>query len=321
MLSAKNSKANDMNDIEELRERVNHLDPSILLGHVVWFTIPESAATDRSTLERECKAAGLNVALPPAPRATDVFKRACTSVQENRIPTSDPRRFVNLMSRRVGQDPDHVWRRLVEETVDFDGHTLSYEEVWEFRFNRADNTITSTPLIANPSTEAQQAADAITQYFRSQYTTITAYTIREWIRTVLRSLSSTALRDGVYFLRTGHAVPKVALDRVVNALSGASFHSLPLIDDRRQREMLKQAFEDESINEVDRLVGEITMILRNQDKKITSDRFATLKVECDRLRGRVAEYSDLLDLALDTTASRLEILQTSLQHLLGRVKI
>lgn len=309
-----------MNDITELRARVERFDQDLVLGHVAWFTIPESAATTVTNLTRLCTIHGLNApAMPSAPRAADVFKRACTSVQVNRLPTGDPNKYINLLSRRVGHDADHVWRRLVQEVVDTEGHTLSYDEVYELKFNRASNTITVTPLTWMPSTEAVQAVSEVQTYFDTRRDLVTSFTVREWVRSVLRSLSSVALRDGVYYLPNASADQMRALEKVVNALSGATCHTLPLVDDRKQRAMLKQAFEDESVVEADRLIGQITEILLDKDRTVTTDRFANIKVECDRLRGRVLEYSDLLSEGMGSSAARLEVLQMSIEELLDRV--
>jgi hypothetical protein len=311
-----------MNDITALRERVAGFDTDLTLGHIAWFTLPESAATTVANLTALCARYKLvPPSTPSAPRATDVFKRACTSVQTNRLPTTDPNVYVNLLSRRVGHDADHVWRRLVQEVVDTNGHTLSYDEVYEFRFDRSTSTVVTTPLIWMPRPEAVSAASEVQAYFDTRRDLITSFTIREWVRAVLRGLSSVALRDGVYYLQAQHAEQMHALENVVNALSGATCHTLPLIDDRKQRAMLKQAFEDESVGEADRLIGQIAEILHDPDQSVTTDRFANLKVEYDRLRGRVVDYSDMLSDSMGSSAARLEVLQASIGELLDRVRL
>ena len=258
--------------------------------------------------------------IPTPPRAADVFKRACTAAQRNRIPTGDANRFINLLCRRVGHDGDNIWRRLVAEEVDNDGHTLSYQEVYEFRFHRPTSQIITT-VLATPTAEAVQAARQVETYFDANARTLTAYTIREWVRGTLRGLSATVLRDGVYFVRQEHAERLQALDEVVNGLDGDSlFHSLPLVDDRRQREMLRAAFEDESVGEIDRLIGEIREICIDDDRQITSDRFVDFKMQFDRIRERVLEYSELLDVAMEQTGSRLEIMELQMTELLYRVR-
>jgi hypothetical protein len=311
-----------MNDITALRERVATFDAELVLGHVAWLTIPEAAATTVAALTGLCARHKLTPpSLPTAPRAADVFKRACTSVQANRLPTGDPNVYVNLLSRRVGHDADHVWRRLVQEVVDTSGHTLSYDEVYEFRFDRGTNNIVTTSLTWMPRPEAVQAASEVQAYFDARRDLVTSFTIREWVRAVLRGLSSVALRDGVYYLPAQHADQMHALEAVVNDLPAATFHTLPLIDDRKQRAMLKQAFEDESVGEADRLIGQIAEILHDPDQSVTTDRFANLKVEYDRLRGRVVDYSDMLSDSMGSSAARLEVLQASIGELLDRVKL
>lgn len=307
-----------MTDIQTYTERVE-IQGLPTLGSVAWYAISESGGIDHATFVDLAQTNGITDAVPSPPRSSDIFKRACTSVQRTRIPTSDPDRFVNLLSRRVGHDADNIWRALVEEVVDTQGHTLEYTEIYRLHYIRSTEEIISTELTF-PSLEARNAALGVQQYFDAWANKLTAYTVREWVRGRLRALSATVLRDGVYFVKVDHAERLRALENLVNGLPGSLFHSLPLIDDSRQRDMLKSAFEAESIYEVDRLLVEVREMME-ADRPITRNRAIDFKLQADRIRERVAEYADLLDTAMDSTAARLDVLQMAWENVLERTDL
>lgn len=319
------------NDFAQAVDRLNTYDPDMFLGRVAYYAITEESYVDHSTFCQALLSVGLNALLPPVPRQRDIFKRACTAAQRKRVPTSQPGVFVNFMLREVGKDADNVWRRVVAETVDANGRTLTYIEMFDVHFYQPDGSIKITPW---PDGEPADLPDAaiiteatiITETIRTLYVgwqnTLTPFAVRELIRKIIRGLSATVMRDGLYFVREAHAAKIEALETVVNATPGGSiFHSFPVIDDSKQREALRKAFEAESVEQVDRLLGDIREIMIDSDKRITSDRFAGLKMEYDGLRRKCAEYSDLLDTALVETASRLEIMDAALFELMGRVRV
>jgi hypothetical protein len=302
------------------------------LGRVSWYAISEQSHVDHAEFCRALINNGLDHNLPPVPRAVDVFKRSCTAAQRRRVPTADPNIFVNYLIREVGKDSMNVWRVLVAETVDTEGHNLEYEELYEFHFSRNVNnaaaqvvgTIATRPLVEDAFEiypESEGIVRTVVDSYTAQNNLLTPYAVREFVRKTLRSLHATALRDGVYFVKEAHADKIAAFETIVNDLPGGSmFHSLPLLDDRKQRAFLRKAFEDESVGEIDRLLGEIRDIMQKDGTKITSDRFADYKVQYDGLKAKAAEYAELLETSLDETGSRLEVMNQALFSLMGRIR-
>lgn len=315
-----------MNEFDALQEHLNQYDPDLFLGRLCWFSITEQSRVDHGDFCKALMSSGLMSHLPPAPRPSDVFKRSCTQNQRKRVPTTDPKIFVNYLIREVGKDADNIWRILLAEQVDTDGHKLGHNQLYELHFHRPTSVIKATEINGyKPGSDAE--ADGIVAGVKSAFQVwnnmLTPYAIRELVRKVLDGMSATVVRPsgGVYFIREDHAAKIDAMESVISGLpGGSSFHSLPLVDDSKQRGMLKQAFEDESIGEVDRLLGEISEIMKS-GQQISSDRFSDFKVEYDRLLKKVADYSDLLDEAMESTASRLEVMNEVLFTLLGRIRI
>lgn len=318
------------NEFAEAVARIEQYDPAMFLGRCCYYQITENSHVDHNQFCQALLSVGLDQMLPPVPRNSDVFKRACTAAQEKRVPTSVDGVFANFMIREVGKDPDNIWRRVVAETVDSMGQTLTYTEMADIHFQRPTGAITITPLTVvidgavdqHLVDEAARVTTAVKNLYVGWQNTLTPFAVRELIRKIIRGLNATILRDGLYFVKEQHAGKVEAVEQVVNQTPGGSlFNSFPLIDDSKQREMLRQSFEAESVGEVDRLLGEIREIMVDSSQRITSDRFAGLKMEYDALRRKCADYSDLLDTAMVETASRLEVMDAGLFELMGRVKV
>lgn len=312
-----------MTDFSDHQERMADTDEALYLGHVVWYALTEQAYQHHGDFCRKISDSNMSWGLPAVPRNHDVFRRVTTEAQRRRHPTATHGQFINFNFVEVGHDNDYIWRHLVAETVDRDDHRLDYEVLAEVIFNRNTNTITWSMMDAmpNPMTLAlvQEILDKIIAEFLDQYDLVTPYTLREYVRKIIRSTGATVLRDGVYFIQEAHADQIAALDTVVNSIPGGMFHSLPLLDDRKQREMLRTAFEGESVGEIDKLIDEVTDLLRNK-KEITSSRFAGFFERYSNLRGKVVDYSDLLDMAMVGTSTRLEVMNETLGELANLVK-
>lgn len=309
-----------MTILESLRERVQY-EGLPILGWVTWYAISETGGVDHQQFTELLEANGITDSAPPVPRPSDIFKRACTNAQRTRIATSDPERFSNILVRRVGHDADNIWRTVVEEIVDTQGHTLSYTEQFRLHYERHTGHIDVEPVLpldGGPSAACEQVVQDIRDYYNAWARRLTAYTVREWVRAQLRALSATVLRDGVYFVRADLGERVHALETVVNALPGSLFHTLPLVDDTQQRAMLKRAFEDESIYEVNRLLAEVQDI-QISGRRPTSHRAAEFMSEARRVRERIAEYAEMLDQSFDDVAARLEVLQASWETMLELV--
>lgn len=308
----------------DAKQRLETYDEELMLGQLCWFFIPDDTRVDHTTIVQQMQIAGLDeIALPPVPRPSDVFKRVCTSNQRKKVPTANVDVRANYMIREVGKDRDTIWRRIVRELVDTEGHNLTYDELYELEFNREKSKIKALGLTGTTRDKiAEEIVGAVQGDFKTWINALTSYSVRELIRHILDGLHATSVRPagGVYFVGQDKAKPLAGLDALVNNLSdGCSFVTVPVLDDSQRREVIKAAYEAEGVGEIDRLIGEITE-MRKAHLSITSDRYAQIAGEFNRLTAKMAEYSDLLDMSLEEVASRLEIFQESVMELLGQVK-
>ncbi len=305
----------------DIIKEYNTIDSNLYLGKLCWYSVPEHVTSDHSFLTTKMSEYKVNNTPPPAPRGVDVFKRACTAAQheatENILDTPTKVRYMILPS---GHDSEAVWRTLVKEALDSSNHVFFYENIAQIRYIRATEEIQLTDFLNEDHTHS--LFHEVRSYYDRNINLLTAYAIREFIRKTLENnLHSTCVRPsgGVYFVQKEYFDDLQALENVINDIPSATLHTLPLIDDSKQREMLRLAFEDESVGEIDRLLGDVAEILKSEGS-ITQNRFLSFANEYDLLRSKVAEYSDLLDMAMTSTASRLEIMSNSLFELLSKVK-
>ena len=317
-------------------------DPTMFIGRLSWYSIPESIKITHDDFSKRVDEAFKDIDLKLGgvgrPRAVDVFKRGCTNAQlQKYIPTDAEKvallstwltditdiNHLNFLIRPAGSDESHVWRVLVRETVDTEGHEIGFDEVAKIQYNRTTSDITITKNDAVDSIDVEDGVlGAIREYFIRETTIITPYAVREWIRKGLEGrLHATKVRPsgGIYYTLEDYSRSLGALKEVVNGVGG-SFHTLPLIDDSDQRKMVRAAFEDESVSAMAEMMDEIREILKS-GKTITSDRFADFKVRFDTQRVKIVEYSDVLDEAMDTSTSYLELAEAQIRVLADKVNI
>lgn len=318
---------------EHVESIETHYTADVILGRLTWYTVTEGTKMNHVEF---CKriidiyekiGAGIPPDLPPQPRAVDVFKRACTASQlKNIVPDlADVNTKMNFNVRPTGTDHDNVWRTIVREDVDNAGHSLGYTELVLINFQRSTETLTFKPVVdgAMDCEHVKGMVAYIQDYFKDESENLTAYFVREYVRKLLeRDMSAIRVRNGVYFVGQEYAAGLDALETMVNGLGDdeTNMHSLPLLDDGKQREMLRNAFEQESVGEVDRLLGEIAEI-REKGTKIGQARYNAFYAEFEALTRKVADYSDLLDTALDLTGSRLEVMRDTMFALMDNVKV
>jgi hypothetical protein len=294
-----------------------------LLGHLVWYYVPENVRVDHEDVFKILVRAGLGLHVPRAPGDIDVFRRVSTACARNRVPTANPQVFENYLIRDL---PDvktaPIVRRVVREIVDADNRKLGYDEVAELSFDRQKGVLSCKHLLAS------KTADEICKQVQDDYVAergcLNSYAIRMLILRVLQGACNAANvrypSGGLYFVSDEYADKLDALERLGHAISafGAQIHTIPLIDDRRQRDMLKRAFEAESVDEIDRLLTEV-VDLRAAKKRISVDKYATIVTQLNDLTTKAKEYEELLETGLSSTHSRIKVFKQAVIALKGQV--
>jgi hypothetical protein len=148
-----------------------------------------------------------------------------------------------------------------------------------------------------------------------------SHAVRSFVRDYLDVLSATCVKEsgGVYFVHQKHDEQLVKLAQWVNGI-GSQFHSVPLLNLADQRQMILEAFEDETVKEVARLMGEVAKILSDPDRCVESKTFDAYGMRAAELSKKVGEYNGMLGARADRAATEISIYATQVLELAGRIK-
>ncbi len=292
------------------------------LGMLCWYFVPGDANISLADWVSAVNNTAISQLIPTAPRAVDTFKRAVNKIQERRRIRDyvDKEEFTyKFLARNAGQDADYVYRKLIIEELDNEMHRLAYLEVVNFTYVRETRSILAEVQETNLCNFPEQVQrlihekiELVQDIFRREQTALGPIKVREMIRGHLENTLRGSLArpgGGVYFVSTEHLAQLDALDTVVNSFGGPSFHMLPLVDTDRQREMIKEAFESQSLAKVDELMAKQKDLLTGKSGKITINKAKAFHSEFLELTNRLAEYVDLLGDTMDATGNRLKLLQ------------
>jgi hypothetical protein len=311
-----------MSDYFSYTQHLKNSDVPVL-GMLAWYSVPESSEINHKEFLLLVEKKNAPIKTPELPKPADVFRRACNNAKLLKVPAGVPGEFFNYTLRDSGYDDAFVFRTAVEERVDSKNHELGFRTIGQVIFSRESVNTTYTydvPMDDESVKHYQQMQQSIDQYVDDKALTIPAIAIRESARRALEiTLTGTRVRPGggVYFINPDKLDKLEAVDFVINSVPNASFHMLPLVDDKRQREMLKSSFEDESIEETKRLIDDITGILKKGDD-ISAKKFSSLHERYTSQRDKIAEYKTLLNDALETSSAALEVCNAQIMKLLDK---
>ncbi len=289
---------------------------TMLLGHIAWWTVtnPRLTHDDVLTLVTDL---GMDPAIvPKPPRGGDAFKRACRYSERRglSIPYSDHQ--ANFLIRSVAQTHEDIERHLVLEVVDGDGRQLDYHIAAHLRYERSTGTLHVGQK--KISSDLDPMVDETLQLFAAKLEDATKYidaqVIRRMIRDQLDMLHAISVRSGgsVYFIPWREHKTTEALEIfLTNCGDGSAFHSLPLIDDSKQREMIQAAFENEVHEEATQLITELRQS-KLQEKEMTSTAWAIYRDKLNDLQARRSEYTDIVDFELLKAEAEVKALETAL---------
>lgn len=300
------------------------------LGSLVWYSVIEAMIPHADVL-KALEDSGLTdlvheSLLPRCPKDFDVFLRVSSNAGLKKVPvTGSPDKVRNYLIREVSRESAVIVRRLVCETKDAKAKDLSYNtDLCDVEFNRDTSTIKTRWL--SPSAQFDPNVNSIVETIRSEFKAqrgrLNAYAIRELLRKLVLHFGGTCVREGggVYFLQQSRASEIEALEKFVSLLPGyATFHPMPLVDDSKQRDMVKRAFEADTCDTIHRTLGEIEEWLTS-GKKISVDKYGKMLAEYREVKDRTTGYADLLETGLIETHSALDLYELQLKQLRRQMK-
>lgn len=295
------------------------------LGVLVWYTVPESVWIDYHEYTARAIALNAPVAVKKAPKPADVFLRGCTAVEQKhqKEPTPIPDVYANYMFRKAGSDSDWICKQIVQELVDQDEHQVSFEVLADLRFHKRSFEIKFSPTLAGTNNPlVNQIVEEIKAYYEDKEMLLTAYTVRESFRHALEGpLMALSVRSsgGIYFVSTSQLDGIAGLEALADSIPGIGFHIMPLVDDEKQRAMVKEAFEDDAVGELEKLMGEMTEVLTSKGK-LTTKQLVAFQERFDKYRDRNKEYEGVLQENLEKSQATLQLTKMAIQEAFAKVE-
>jgi len=302
--------ANKLHDKHDIRD--------MWLGHLCWYYVPGDFRVTLKNWMDSIHDTEISDMVPAPPRAVDAFKRAVAATR-GRQTVTDGGYTYKYLPRGAGQSDDSVYRSITVEELDPCQHRLRYNPVVALEYDRDTESI--LPPIWLPAlheypqdvqTAVKDRVAEISTRYSMEMDSLGSIKVRELIRHELedRQMGIQAKPGGgVYFVFDEFSHRLAEVDEMINSFTGCEFHQLPLIDDERQRRMLKEAFEAECLGQVNVMMGEMQELLTGEGGKITMKKAKSYHQRFVNLSDKLASYSDLLNEALEETGNRLKIMQ------------
>jgi hypothetical protein len=296
-----------------------------IAGWLISYSVSENLCVDHESLRVAMEAFGLDRYVPKAPHDDDVFRRTCTKAQRKReaVP-NQPELFENYLVRDVRQAAGHFWKQIVVETVDGDNRKLDYQPATELHFDPDNPDRIQTKQFVRKFHRVSAVIDDILSGYAHWRGKIASYTFRETIREIV-TVGANALvvrsSGGLYFVPDDRMDLINRLDQLITqapwVTGSAELTIIPLIDDQRQREMVKKAFEEEAVGELTKLTHECAELISSGS--VSDRKFTAMNKRLRAAEARVGEYQTVLDDALDTASLRLRSAKAKMTKLYGVV--
>lgn len=320
-------------------DAILNLPDEAFLGSLIYFSI-SGADVNLANAHRDLTAAGLSTGtLRKNLRPVDAFRKA-TNEFKRRFSENAHGIRSELMVRPVGEDGAQSYRHLVlERTVVQKGkrRRLFYDKVGELTFtrgvkkngeyeNHGVEAKRMTNNIASPLTiEEDQWLSEKLITFADRYNHLLAYmdshAVRTFVREYVYDLSGICVKGsgGLYFVGQQHAAELNKLGTWVKSI-GSEFHALPLLNLVEQREMILEAFEEETIEEVERLMGEVAKILSDPSRQIEEKTFDSYALRAAEMAQKINEYNGMLGARAERAATEVSLYSQQVMTLVSRIR-
>lgn len=305
-------------ELKEYEAHLRQLDPTFFLGSIVMYTV-QALTADFDQVKAILDKVGLGHCMPKNPPAdSDIFRRVFTNGERRKI-SLGPDMSQRLLVREVSTTSERIIKRIVAEDVDGHDVKLGYTECQEIQWNKNHPERVMVTAI-NPNADASLLAHDLASEYPKLRRHIDGNAVRAIIQRALTECHATSLREGgsVYFVSQNYTAQLEALEKISAEISGCFVHSIPMVDDRKQRDFVQNAFKAEAQTDVQKLVAEL-IELQNSGEKITPKRFAVLNTRYAKLRNKAKEYSEILKLEQGITDVGLDVLKVHMGRMFSSV--
>lgn len=293
------------------------------LGMVAWYYVPSGAKIKIDDFSNLIDQYNAPIEKKKKPVPANVFRRACKHVEMKKQQGPDPETRCNYRVDDAGPDTEFVFKSIVEQQVDSKEHELDHRVLGKITFHKStgkmefddkiDQTDPAWPLYV-------QMKSSIRRFSYNEAEMLHDLPIRESARRAVEfGLNGVRVRPGggVYFVSNDHAEGLEAVNSVINAVDGASFHMLPLPDDPEQRTMLRTEFNNEVLESCGYLMDDLTSVLGAG--KVTHKKAEELLARYESVSGKIDEFSSLLNDTLDDAREHAKLVKRQVNQMVKMI--
>jgi len=297
-------------------EAIEQLPQEAFLGSLLFFSISQ-ADVNLANARRDLTAAGLSTdSLRKNLRPVDAFRKAAKRIEKKFKEVNGIRS--EMMVRSVGEDGAQSYRHIILERAVVQAgkkRRVFYEKVGELTFTRGVKkdgeyeghgveVRRTTDNIGALTPEEDQWLTEQLATFQDHYDHLLHYmdshAVRTFVREYVYNLSGTCVKEsgGLYFIKQDHHDEVQKLSEWVKSIGS----------------------EDETIQEVERLMGEIARILSDPDRKIEEKTFDAYADKASALGAKIDEYNTMLGAKAERAAYEVSIFGQQVLTLSSRIK-
>lgn len=329
----------DSSSMTNYTDAIANLPEGAFLGSLLWFSISQADVELEMARDALTKAGLKTDTLRKILRPVDAFKKASRDTGRKFKPDAGIRS--ELLVRPGGDDSgDQAHRHLIMERATSEHgrkRRIAFDQVGSLTLNRGEKvkgeyrdysveTRRVTQNISHPLTDEEEAwlTDRLADFdkrFDHLIHFMDSHAVRTFVRDYIDKLSGTCVKEsgGLYFVKQEHVAELAGLGKWIQSI-GSEFHSLPLLNLADQRQMILEAFEDETIKEVERLMSDLKKILEDPERQIEERTFDAYGLRAAELKERVKEYNEMLGSRASRASTQIQIYSKQVMNLSSRVK-
>lgn len=317
------AKAPTNSTLHEYLTEAGELPEDVLLGRIVLFTVVDGRYKF-SDIDQWFDDLHLNRAMMPAAnKAVDAFRKATSALNGETYPLEGGAQEAYLLCRDVAINDNYVRRQITREIKDSKKRKLSYDEAITCTFYRAmradraggtrrrgerlDVRVRQENLRVVEYPVAEKLANRIHRDFLAYYEYLDGNKVRGTVRKYLKHLNAIEIKGGVYFVHISKDDELQRLADFVTRLGGGCYMAtLPIVDLKKEREFIADAFEREASQALQDLTKEAKDLLQTR-KTITPEMYQKMKQKFDNVLANANEHMATLEVSQDLTAASAEV--------------
>lgn len=297
-----------------------NLPEEAFVGSLLWFTVTKKAKVTVQDVEQRFSTYNLDPRyIPGLIAAANAFRKATGSEASEKHYLLADGHNAHAFLRVLPSTREDMTRVVVRERVDTAGKKLDHEEVGRITFYKQSRTggpgservrfsLHDDRLQDGERAHLEEYLNKINEDYDTYKTYLYDQPLRQMVREYVEGLNAVSVRPsgGLYFVHRSRWDEIRRLAEMVRGLHpDCAFVTAPLPDLPEMREMLVDAFQDEIVDEVTKLVEAIQED-RAAGKPVKAEALAKYSDVVRTIASRAEEHTRILEVSQDRTAGALE---------------